>query len=96
MPRDGYPMKTAYLFHSDRCCLTDCLVRACTCKAAPEPGPDAPSEEAALDEGAKLVGTVRRGVEVRALSGKVDEMNGALHLHFLTRRTAEDDEDEDE
>ena len=89
-------MKTAYLFHSDRCCLTDCLVRACTCRVVPEPGPDAPSEVAALDEGAKLVGSVRAGgVEVRALSGKVDEKDSVLHLHFLTRRTAEHDEDED-
>ncbi len=88
-------MRTAYLFHDDTCCLTDCLVRACTCGVAPVPGPEVPNEGTAEAVAQELVGCIRDdGASVDWLSPRVDEENGTLLFHFITSRNGEA-EDED-
>ena len=90
-------MKTAYLFHSNRCCITDCLVRSCTCGVKPVAGQDATNASAALDFASECVGgELDGGIWVDRLSETVDEKDGVLTLHFITSPVDEAEDDVEE
>lgn len=83
-------MKTFHLFHPNTCCLTDCLVRYCTCGVAGVPGPDASDEDEALEHAA-TIDLAPDGRVIEFLSGRVDTVGDVFHVHFMTSSSESDD-----